>query len=181
MAQRSRYEAKWTHPEATVQGKQTRNKWWVIVLGFAAIMLISTTAMVRYMNFQTVGYELLQCAAPLTEESSWAEVQAADCRPMPVDGVELIHLQEGSVREPVRVEGSTIFVEDVPINSPAHALRLTLSNPVSSIVVAEPENERLRTEMSGDAQGLRACDTCQKQEQNGQDQAVCSISALAAA
>lgn len=152
---RARHEAKWSHEEARVKGRRQSNRWWIMLLGFALIVVLAALGYTRFWNFETVSYELRQCTQPLTAESSWAEVQDAACDPVPAGSNQLAVTIEREVAEPDTVEGSTYFFEMMPVNSPAPALRAELERPARTVVVAEPENEQIRRAMSGDASGTR--------------------------
>lgn len=151
MMARARHEAMWTHQESTVKGSAQRNKPWVLILLVALIAGLAALGYTRFWNLQTVTYELRQCAQPLTAESSWADVQAAACEPVEqVDlrGTQLVVTNEGEQIQPATVEGSTFSFENIPIHSPAPGLRVDLDRPVSTIVIAEPDNEQIRREMN---------------------------------
>lgn len=148
MMARARHEALWTHQESTVKGRTQRNRPWVLILLAALIAGLAALGYTRFWNLQTVTFELRQCAQPLTEESSWADVQAAACAPVDPGATRLWVANEGEQIQPATVEGSTFSFENVPIHSPAPGLRADLDRPARTIVIAEPENERIRREMN---------------------------------
>lgn len=154
MSTRARHEARWTHSESTVRGRGPRNRGWVLLLCFAAILLIATVAYMQLMRFETVTYELRQCEQPLTDSSSWADVEAAGCQPLAVTGsAGLLQIESSSRNAPDRVEGSTWVFDAVAVNSPAHAIELTSPVPAQSGVIAEPTNKVVRSRLSPDASG----------------------------
>lgn len=151
---RARHEGRWTHDEATVKGSRSRNRWWIMLAPAALIVILAAVGYTRFWNFQTVHYGLRQCNQPLSLESTWAEVQAAACDPIDPAGVQLTIRNEGQeVIEPSAVEGSTLSFDDIPVNSPAPAIRIELDRPAGAIVLAEPDHERIRRELNGDASG----------------------------
>lgn len=156
MSARARHEARWTHEHATVRGRRQGNRGWVLIIAFAAVALMATVAYLEFMRFETVRYELRQCAQPLTEESSWAEVEAAGCEPLPLTGqASLTRVEGSSHHEPDSIEGSAWIFEGVPVNSPAHAIELVSPVAAEQGIIAEPTNETVRSELSPDTSGLR--------------------------
>lgn len=156
MAQRSRHEARWTHEEATVKGRGPGNRgWWALAVGFAVIVVATTLAFDRYMNFQDVTFELRHCDSALTEESTWQEVQAAACDPATIDGDVLTMWHEGSQSSADATAASSWTFEDVPINTVVNAMEITTAAPAESVVLAEPDNERIRRALTSDAEGTR--------------------------
>jgi hypothetical protein len=155
MTGRARHEARWTHAEATVRGTH-RNRGWVLLVGFAALVTLSTVAYMEFMRFETVSYELRQCERPLSESSSWADVEAAGCEPVTLtDAADLVVVEAATRSAPDRVDGSTWVFDEVPVNSPAHAVELVTPVAGQSVVIAEPTNRVVRDEMSTDASGTR--------------------------
>lgn len=153
---RARHEAAWTHSAATVRGRRNANRGWVIGLGFLAIILVSSVVYTRYLGVSTVTYELRQCREPLTEMSSWAQVEAAGCEPLAATGDASVRvMEESSTLEADAVEGATWTFDDVPVNSPAHAVKVVTPLAGRTAVVAEPTNRRVRTELTSDAAGTR--------------------------
>lgn len=149
------HEARWTHPDAGTRKRQ-RNRGWVIALGFLALVLTTTLVYREYLAVSTVTYEMRECREPLTESSSWADVEAAGCVPLTAAGDgSIIVMEEGATREAKSVEGATWTFEGVPVNSPAHGLRLRTPLAAQTAVVAEPTNQRVRTELSGDVAGTQ--------------------------
>lgn len=155
MTLRSRHEAKWTSPDATVKGRRGGFGWVMLALGFAVIVVVSTVAYNRYMNFQEVTFELRHCRAPLTAESSWQEIQAAACDPATRGGDVLTMWHEGSQSSADTTTETTWTFEDVPINTVVNALELTTAEPVESVVLVEPDNEQIRRELTTDAERTR--------------------------
>lgn len=156
MTLRSRHEARWTNPEATVKGRHAgRHGWVMLALGFAVVAVVATVAFNRYMNFQDVTFELRRCQAPLTADSTWQEVQAAACDVAPLDGDVLTMWHEGSQSSADSTTGSTWTFEDVPVNTVTNAMELRTTTPAASVVLAEPENERIRRELSADLEQTR--------------------------
>lgn len=155
MTSRARHEARWTHAEATVRGTH-RNRGWVLLVGFAALVTLSTVAYMEFMRFETVSYELRQCERPLSATSSWADVEAAGCEPVTVtDDAGLTVVESATRSSPDRVEGSTWFFDEVPVNWPAHSLELVTPVAGESGVIAEPTNQVVRGELSRDTSGTR--------------------------
>lgn len=156
MSARARHEARWTHESSTVRGNRRRNRGWVVLLCFAVIVVLATVAYREFMRFETVSYELRRCEQALTEDSSWADVQAAGCEPVAIASDDSLLLQEESaLKSPDRTDGSTWLFDEVPVNSPAHSFQLQTSFEARSGVVVEPTNQRIRTELSSDASGTR--------------------------
>lgn len=154
MSTRARHEAKWTHSDATVRGRRQRNRGWVLLLLFGGVIMIATVAYMELMRFETVTYELRQCDEPLTEDSSWADVQAAGCDPVTVtEAASLLQIESSARSEPDRVEDSTWVFDAVAVNSPAHSLELRSPFAAETGVIAEPTNEVIRNELNGDASG----------------------------
>lgn len=149
MMARARHEGQWTHEESIVKGSSQKNRAWVLILLVAAVIGLAVLGYTRFWNLQTVTYELRSCAQPLTEESTWAEVQAAACDPMDPGGVELVVSNEAEMVEPSEVDGSTFTFESMPINSPAPGLRMELEGPARTVVVADPDNERIHGAANG--------------------------------
>lgn len=156
MSTRARHEARWTHKDSTVSGRRQGNRGWVIILGFLAIALAATVAYMEYMRFETVSYELRQCAEPLTEDSTWADVQAAACEPLSLtDGASLTLIEGSSRQQPDSAQGSTWVIDGVAVNSPAHAIEIVSPVVAESGVIAEPTNQVVRSTLSKDASGTR--------------------------
>lgn len=156
MGARARHEARWTHADATVRGRAQRNRGWVLLVGFAAIVMLATVAYLEFMRFETVTYQLRQCEQPLTEDSSWADVEAAGCEPLAITGdANLLQIEASSRNAPDRVEGSTWTFDEVPVNSPAHAIEMVSPIAARSGVIAEPTNEVVRSTLSPDTSGTR--------------------------
>lgn len=151
---RARHEGRWTHAEATVKGSTQGNRPWVLILCVALVVGLAVLGYSRYWNFQTVSYELRECAEPLTAESTWAEVQAAACDPVEPGSIVLRATDKMEQIEPTTVEGSTFSFEMIPVHSRSNGLRVELQAPARSIVIAEPENEQVRREMNSDRPGL---------------------------
>lgn len=156
MAQRSRHEARWTHEQATVKGRGHGNRgWWALALGFAVIVVATTLAFNRYMNFQDVTFELRHCDASLTAESTWREVQAAACDPATIEGDELTMWHGGAQSSPDATGEMSWTFEDVPVNTVLNAMEITTSGPAESVVLAEPDNEHIRRALTSDTEGTR--------------------------
>lgn len=156
MAVRSRHEARWTSPEATVKGRRFGNQGWVMLaVGFVVIATLATVTFNRYMNFQDVTFELRRCQAPLTAESTWQEVQAAACDVAATDGDELTMWHEGSQSSADSTTETSWTFQDVPVNTVANAMELTTARPAASVVLAEPDNEVIRRALSADLERTR--------------------------
>lgn len=160
---RSAHEAHWTHADATVKGRSRGNTgWWVLLVAVAVVIGLAVFGYARWWSFQTVEYQTMQCSAPLTEDSSWSEVQAAGCEPVDVEGLgqvvvynQLDRSDMSSQREPAAVEGAITRYDDVAVNSPAHYLELDLTSTAQTVVVAEPDNQTVRSAMSSDSSGTQ--------------------------
>lgn len=151
MTTRARHEAKWTHEDATVKGKFTHNRgWWMLVVAFAAVALVSTFAYGRLMNFQDVTFELRHCQQPLTADSTWAEVQAAGCDPAPVDGAAATHWNQGSATSPDTTGETSWTFERLPVNTVVNAIEFDLPEPAVTVVVAEPDKQTVRRALTSD-------------------------------
>jgi hypothetical protein len=155
MTTRNRFEAAWTHPESSVKGRVRRNRAWVLAALFAIVAVVTTLAWGRMMNISDVTYELRVCQEPLDADSGWAQVEAAGCTTASAEGTHVTLWAEGSQEEPDATTGTSWTFEDVPVNSPATAIQVDLGSPARSVVLAEPTNERVRRELSGDAAGQR--------------------------
>ena len=155
MATRSRHEARWTSPEASVKDRRGNQGWVMLVVGFAVIAVISTLAFNRYMNFQDVTFELRRCQAPLSEEASWQDVQAAACDVAPIQGDELTMWHEGSQTPADATSESAWTFEDVPINSVVNAMEINTSQPAESVLLVEPDNQRVRRALTSDSARTR--------------------------
>ncbi|ANS79922.1 hypothetical protein SGUI_2526 [Serinicoccus hydrothermalis] len=151
MSTRSRHEARWTHAEATASGRLPRNAWWMLplLLGLALLALYGGYRV--YMGIDTVTYEVRQCEESLTEQSSWDEVQAAACDPVPAAPVTMALMQGMDRIEPDDVSGSVLTWDAWPVNSPEHSVDLELQDPAQTVVIAEPEAQRVRVELTSDA------------------------------
>lgn len=153
---RARHEAAWTHQDATVRGGAGGNRGWVMLaVGFAVIALLSIFAYNRLMNFQTVTFELQQCQAPLGEDATWADVQAAGCAPAPIAGDVLTMWHAGDQSRADAETGSAWVFEDVPVNTVVNSMQVDTAEPARSVVLVEPDKERVRTVLTGDSAGTR--------------------------
>ena len=157
MSTRSRHEARWTDARATASGRLPRNQWWVLPLLLVGIAVVMFVAWRIYNGVDTVTYEVRQCQQPLTEDSSWGEVQSAGCDPVDAgempDSMLLMRGEEPV--EPDRTEGAVLAWDGWAVNSPEHSVQLRLEDAAETIVVAEPTNQRVRTGLSGDAADVR--------------------------
>ena len=126
-----------------VHGQQ-RNSGWTLLLIAVLIGVLVVLAYQRFMNFDTITYELRQCDAPLTAESTWSEVEDAGCEPMDAAESSFVIYEEASRHNPDSVEGSAFVFESFPVNSILHVAELTLAESAESVVVAEPANEQMR-------------------------------------
>lgn len=138
--------------EWIVHGRKPGSPWVIpIVLILMAVLVVM--AYQRFMAFEAVTYELRQCQAPLTADSTWEQVQAARCEPVDA-GSTVFSIYEGSSRhQPDLVEGSEFIFDSFPINSVEHSTDLVLPEAAESVVIVEPTNERVRRSMRGDAAG----------------------------
>lgn len=136
--------------EWIVNGRQ-RSRPWVIVLIVAVIAVLVVAAYQRFMAFETVTYELRACAAPVDAGSSWSDVEAADCTPLVDESVSVVVFEGTSRHEPSSVSGARYAFGDFPVNTPAHSVEITGTQPMGTVLIAEPANERIRREMTGNA------------------------------
>lgn len=155
MSLRARHEAHWTHDDALVKGRRQGNRGWVLLIAFALVFGLATTAYLTLMRFETVSYQLRTCTEPLTKDSTWVEVRRADCEPVDASGAELELFEESDRRSPDRIEGSTYFFDEVPVNWPVPGISLRTTDPMRSIVLAEPTTQTIRRELSSDASDTR--------------------------
>jgi hypothetical protein len=126
---------------------------WVIIPFLVAIGVLVVLAYQRFMAFDTVTYELRVCQSPLTAETSWSEVEAAGCEPMTDTGASVVLYEGTSRHDPATAEGGVFSFDAFPINASSHAVEISGVPPASSVLIAEPTNERIRRAMSGDASG----------------------------
>ncbi|MFK5647295.1 hypothetical protein ACI3ET_12310 [Ornithinimicrobium sp. LYQ121] len=152
---RARHEASWTDEDAVVKGRVGRNRAWVLLALFAALAVLSTVTFNRFMNFQDVTYQLRSCTAPLTQESTWDEVQAAACDPVPAAGAELTLWAASHERPADATTGDSWTFEDVPVNTAQTSMEIRLPQAARSVVLAEPDNEVVRRELRPDASDRR--------------------------
>ena len=124
-----------------------QNRLWVPVVIAAVIGVLVFGYYQRFMAFDTVSYELRHCSEPLTADSTWQEVEAAECEPVDAAGTTFVLFEERSQHDPSAVTGSVFTFEDFPVNSVAHSPQLILTEPAETVVVAEPTNEQLRRPM----------------------------------
>ena len=152
MSRRNRSEAAWTHEEAVVKGKRNRNKAWVLFGLVVAAVFVITLTWQRVMDVADVTYELRHCQEPLTAESTWQQVQAAACDPVTTtEGTTMVVVSKNYAQDPEVTTDSSWTFEKVPVNSRETSMRLKTDEPVRSVVLAEPENERIRRALSPDA------------------------------
>lgn len=151
---RARHEAAWTHESATVRGSKGRNRGWVMLaVGFVAIAGLSIFGYNRLMNFQDVTFELRYCQQPLTQESTWPEVQAAACDPVDIDAQVLTRWSAGDQTFADTAVGSSWTFDSVPVDTVVNALELELAEPAQTVVVAEPGKESVRAALTTDTAG----------------------------
>jgi hypothetical protein len=152
---RSPHEARWSLPDVDVKHRRSRNRGWVLIPLFAVIAVVATLAYDRFMSFATVSYEVRHCEQPLTADSTWEQVQSAGCEPVPADRAEILVVQDQDRRSPDDVQGSISSFDDIPVNSPVPSILVTTDEPAASVVLVEPENERIRRELSRNAPGTQ--------------------------
>ena len=153
MATRHRSEATWTHEDALVKGNPRRDRAWVLIVLVALGAVVITLSWSRLMGIADVTYEYRICQEPLTKESSWEQVQAAACDIAPVGDARLTLWAEGDQQEPDVTGASSWTFEDVPVNTSATAVELDVTDPATSVVLAEPTNQQIRRALTGDAAG----------------------------
>ena len=150
---RNRNEAAWTHDEARVKGRR-RNRAWVLIGLFVTAVAIISLSWARYMNIQDVTYELRVCQQPLTTDASWSEVQAAACDPATTSGNWLTLWAAGDQQDASSVQAQSWIFESVPVNSSATSIQLDLAQPARTVVLAEPDSQTVRRDLTKDKQGL---------------------------
>jgi hypothetical protein len=138
--------------EWIVNGR-TRSRPWVIVLIVAAIAAVVVLAYQRFMAFDTVTYELRACATPVSPQSSWSDIEAAGCEPVSDDSVSVVVYEGTSRHEPSSVAGARYSFGDFPVNTTAHSVEVNGTDPMGTVLIVEPTNERIRREMAGNADG----------------------------
>lgn len=134
---------------------QDRNSPWIMLAIVVLIVVAVVLAYMRFMGFGTVTYEVRECRSPLTAESTWAQIEAADCRAIDVgtDGATLV-LYEGTSRtEAASVDGGTFTFEGFPINTPAHAFELRGVRPAGTGLLVDPKDQSVRREVRSNASG----------------------------
>ncbi|WP_151525597.1 hypothetical protein [Serinicoccus kebangsaanensis] len=155
MSTRSRHEARWTDERSTASGRLPRNKWWTLPL-LVALALVALYGGYRvYMGIDTVTYEVRECQQPLAEGASWAEVQAAACDAVPADSLTMALMRGEERVEPDEVAGPLLTWDAWAVNSPEHSVQLVVDEPAETIVIAEPDNERVRVSLTSDTSGTR--------------------------
>ena len=138
--------------EWIVNGRQ-RSRPWVIVVIVAVIAALVVLAYQRFMAFETVSYELRACTTPVDAQSSWSDIEAADCAPVSDDSVSVVLYEGTSRHEPSAVRGGQYSFGDFPVNTSAHSVEITGTDSMRTVLIAEPNEERIRREMSGNADG----------------------------
>lgn len=155
MATRARHEARWTAEDAVVKGRVARNRFWVVLVLFALIVVVSSWAFATRMNFQDLQVQLQVCGEPLTEDATTADVEAAGCVPTDVTDEQLAMWHESARRDPVGTQGAVWQFEEVPINTVANAFQLDLAEPARSVVVLDHEAGTVRAALTPDAADTR--------------------------
>jgi len=137
-----------------VQG-QYRNNPWVMFVIVALIIAAVVIAYIRIMGFGTVTYEVRQCQSPITAESSWTEIEAADCSAIDAarDGVTMTLFEGKSPKEVDSVRGGRFVFEGFPINTPAHSFELRGVQPAEVGLLVDPSSKTVRRELSSNASG----------------------------
>jgi hypothetical protein len=133
--------------------QRTRSRPWVIVVIVAVIAGIVVVAYQRFMTFETITYELRTCASPVDAQSSWSDIEAAGCEPTEHDGASVVVYEGTSRHEASSVAGAQHAFADFPLNTPAHSVEIIGSEPMGTVLIVEPTNERIRREMAGNADG----------------------------
>lgn len=150
---RNRTEAHWTSEESIVKGNKRRNAWWAIPLALIASIAVIYYAYSRAVGLADVTYEVRQCQETLDADSTWEQVQAAACDPVSTEGMTMrLHDDKSSVMDANEVTEHTFVFEDVPVNTAATGMSLEIERPAASVVLAEPENETIRRELTSNAQ-----------------------------
>lgn len=134
---------------------QHRNNPWIMFVIVALIVAAVVIAYLRIMAFRTVTYEVRQCQSPLTAESTWAEIEAAECRSIDAvaEGATLVLFEGSSRKEAESVLGGSFTFEGFPINTPAHSFELHGVQPADTGLLVDPKGQSIRREMRSDASG----------------------------
>lgn len=144
---RSRDQKEWI-----VHGRKHGQPWVIpVVLILMGVLVVMTYQ--RFMAFDSVTYELRQCQTPLTAESTWAQVQAANCEPLDTAGATFAIYEGASRHDPDVTEAHEFLFDSFPINSVEHSVDLRIPVAAASVVVGEPDNEQVRRALSPDAAG----------------------------
>lgn len=147
MEARSRDTSEWI-----VYGRK-QSQPWLIVVFVVAVGVLVVLAYQRFMAFDTVTYELRACRGSLTADSSWSQVESADCRPGSFGDVEVVVYEGTSRHEPAAVDGAAYSFDGFPLNSTAHSVEIDGLPSADGVLIAEPTTERIRRAMSGNAAG----------------------------
>ena len=150
MTIRHRNEAAWTHEDALVRGHPRRDRAWVLIVLAVLGVVVITLSWSRMMGISDVTYEYRVCREPLTQESTWSQVQAASCDVAPLGDARLTLWAQGDQQEPDVTAASSWTFEDVPVNTSATAVELDVSDPATSVVLAEPTNQQVRRALTSD-------------------------------
>jgi len=130
-----------------VHGRKPGNPW-VIPIGIILMGILIVMIYQRFMAFDAVTYELRQCQTPLTAESTWEQVRAADCEPLDAAGTQFVIYEGASRHDPDAVDGNKFLFDSFPINSVEHSVEMEFPFAAESVVIVEPENERVRRALS---------------------------------
>lgn len=141
-----------TKPEWIVHGHQPRRPWVMLVI-VGLIIAAVVIAYLRFMNFQTVTYELRACTAPLTVDSTWSQIEAAGCEPIDASDVTMVVFEERSRHDPDQIEGGAFSFEGFPMNNPAHSFEITGTPPHDAGFLVDPEGQQIRRQISSNAAG----------------------------
>ena len=130
-----------------------KNSPWAILVILALIAAVVVLAYQRFMAFDTITYQVRQCAQPLTAESTWADIEAAGCRVGSTAGMEFRVYEGRSEHVPDSVTDDTFIFDRYPVNSVFHTADLTTTEPGQSALIVDPGNEEIRTVMNSDRSG----------------------------
>lgn len=137
-----------------VHGKKPGNPW-VIPVAIILMGVLVVMTYQRFMAFDSVSYELHTCQTPLAADSTWGQIESARCEPLDADGTELVIYEGSSRHAPDIVAGNTFSFDSFPVNSVEHSIQVQLPFPARSVVIAEPDNTRVRRALSSVQAGIQ--------------------------
>lgn len=136
-----------------VQDSHKNNPWAMVVIVVVIAVLVIVTYQ-RFMAFDTITYQVQACEQPLSDTSSWIDVEAAGCVPTSTAGMSFAIFEGGSRHQPDSVTDDSFVFDSYPVNSILHTTEFTSGEPAETIAIVDPVNEEIRTIMRGDRSGL---------------------------